>query len=128
MRQLGVGLKAFGGVLAFCAFAFAPINRADAGCGDYLTMDHSQPMAGKQSGVPMKPGTTLCNGPNCHRHDGPPLTPAPEFRAAPTTFKIAAIFTDVSTDLNRFSERWPDSDTRPLSGYTSSILRPPRTV
>src|SRR6476620_8412488 len=117
MRQSCVATKVLGGVFAFCAFAFAPIDRASAGCGDYLTMDHGQSTSSDHVGSPLKPSTTPCNGPNCHRHDGPPLTPAPDFRPAPPTVKTAAIFADASADLNLFREHWPDEDARPLPGH-----------
>jgi hypothetical protein len=127
MRKLGVATKVLGGVVAFCALAFAPIELASAGCGDYLTIGHNPPMNGNHSDS-LLPTTTPCNGPNCHRHDGPPLTPSPELRAAPPTVKSAAIFANLASDPKFVIERLSEDDARPLPGYADSILRPPQVV
>lgn len=124
MRLLGVATKVLGGVVAFCALAFAPIQSASAGCGDYLTIGHGPSIGDQHRDSPTWP----CNGPNCHRHDGPPVTPSPDFRAAPSTGKTAAIFAEASSDSPLFVERSSDDDARPLPGYASSILRPPQSV
>jgi len=128
MRKLGVATKVLGGFVAFCALALGPIDSACAGCGDYLSIGHGPSMTDRRGDAPMSSATTPCNGPNCHRHDGPPLTPSPELRAAPPTVKAAAIFAFLAPSTKTFVERSFDEGARPLSGYAASILRPPQGV
>jgi len=128
MRKLGVATKVLGGLAAFCVLAFAPLNSASAGCGDYLTIDHGASTNGKHGDSPMMPATAPCNGPNCHRHDGPPVTPSPEFRSAPFTVKSATLLSSVDSNDDSFTERLSDDDVRPIPGFAASILRPPQNV
>ena len=128
MRKLGVATKVLGGFVAFCALAFGPMERASAGCGDYLNVGRDSATTGKHSDGPLSPTTKQCNGPNCHRHDGPPLTPTPEIRPATPTFKSAAIATILALSAKSVVERSSDDDARPLPGYAVPILRPPQVV
>jgi hypothetical protein len=123
MRHSGVATKVLSGLVAVCALAFAPLPTASAGCGDYLTMDHGKGASSDLS-APARP----CNGPNCHRHDAPPLSPAPEFQTAPPSVKIAAVFGDACDVRPSLIERRQDEAFRPLTGVPLSILRPPRSV
>jgi hypothetical protein len=123
MQVSGVATKVLGGVVAFCALAFAPIPAASAGCGDYLTMDH-----GPKDAASTPSGHVPCNGPNCHRGEVPPLTPAPTLPAVPPSIDVAWLTSDSDRDPRSLGERLTDSDLRPSPGYESSILRPPRSV
>jgi hypothetical protein len=126
MQKPGVATKVLGGFVAFCALALGPMNQASAGCGDYLTIGRGPTMKVDHSNLPTTPATAPCNGPNCHRHDGPPLTPSPDFRAAPPTVKAAAIFATLASSPMTFVERLFDDGDVPLPGHSASILRPPQ--
>ena len=128
MRTSGVAMKVLGGVVAFCALAFGPIQQASAGCGDYLNIGHDPSASSQHGDAPMSPATTPCNGPNCHRHDGPPLTPSPELRPTSPTVKAAAILSRLAPSTTTVFERRCDDVPRPLPGYADPILRPPQGV
>jgi len=106
------------------ACALAATTNVRAGCGDYLVLDHASLAAHHDS--LSKPTQTPCNGPNCHRHDAPPLTPAPELVSAPPTFKAAVVAEVAAEELRMVANAFPEPAARPSAGVALSILRPPR--
>jgi len=128
MQKSGVATRVCGGFIALCALSFGPVQESAAGCGDYLNIGRDATTISEHSSAPMSPMTTPCNGPNCHPHDGPPVTPSPEIQPATPTAKAAEIIANFAPDAEPMVERLSEDDARPVPGYAASILRPPKGV
>jgi hypothetical protein len=114
--------------LLIAAALFGSPNRADAGCGDYLTIvtadgkavaHHTQ----TDSSTPQPP----CHGPNCSARNAPPPTPiSVPIELTSRAKEWAAAVVLVSTDGDSFAQHVldPDSD-QPIS-RKSEPFHPPR--
>ena len=108
------------------AFALAATPVVRAGCGDYLVLDHA-PLASDGHGGGIKPTQAPCNGPNCQRHDAPPLSSAPTLEIAPLTLKVTVVSGEIAEIAGFAAALWGDCEGRPAAGVELSILRPPRS-
>ena len=119
IRSLGVAF-----VLAV-AFAFSP-GRAEAGCGDYVTILNDQsashsmpdPMAGH---LPKKP----CHGPSCSEKPSLPAAPTPAPVSSSSDTKACVVL--VREHANDTGERLiPYSTDESPVHQSTSIFHPPR--
>lgn len=116
--------QAVGAVIALMLLECALVNNASAGCGDYLTVGGVVSQESEASRAADAP----CHGPNCRRGDLPPLAPVPEVQAPPSWSKSACVIEDTEPERLHVSQVIEILHFHPAAGYTTAILRPPRSV
>lgn len=114
--------------LLIVAALFGSSNRADAGCGDYLTILNAdgQPLTHhtqSDSSTPRPP----CHGPNCSAPHAPPPTPiSVPIELTARAKEWAAGVALVTTDSNSFTRLALESDSDKPISRKSEPFHPPR--
>ncbi len=123
MARLRYQLLGFVGALA--VFALAGGGTARGSCGDYLTHGVANPSVDRpQSSNQPAPPPEPCHGPNCSRHESPPLVPvapAPTLRDWP-----AAVTAPVKPPNLVHLESICELSFSLQSHFPSDIFHPPR--